>query len=214
MKLNTKVQTLKVMAQTGSFEVGYSINGIDKAMISLSKKLGQTYASRAELSESEMKQAREVILNNLKTGFSFKLDKIYLKNEKNQLDFSGQYEVVPTAKDQPFSFQTQSKFGAELKVSGEMIPVAYSLLSSFLGVEAPEQTQEFQFQVGFENGKLQINKKEVDQGINESILGVLKTVDSNFGLIKEEAPPVVEVAPEVTTEVTSAETITTPKVAK
>jgi hypothetical protein len=190
MKLSTKVKQLKVMAQSGSFEIGYSVNGIDKAMVSLSQKIGKAYASHAELSEEEMKKNQEILLNNLKTGFSFKLDKIFLKNDKNQLDFSGQYEIVPTPTGKDFSFQTQSKFGADLKVSGDLAPMAYSIFGSFLGVQTPEAAKEFQFKAGFENGKLKINDKEVEQGINDSILTVLKNVDANFGLIKEATPAV------------------------
>lgn len=190
VKLNAKVKNINVMAQKGSFEIGYSINGIDKAMVDLSTKLGESYASRAELSQKEIDAAREVLLNNLKSGFSFNIDKVYLKSGNNEVNYTGQFQIVPTPKDKEFSFQTQSKFGFDFKLVGDGVPMAYAAFSSFLGTQAPEAPKELIVKASFENGALKVNDKEVEQGMNESILKGLKNIDVQLGFVKEE--PVVE----------------------
>jgi hypothetical protein len=187
MKLNAKIKNVSVMAQKGSFEIGYSINGIDKAMVDLSTKLGESYASRAELSQKEIDAAREVLLSNLKSGFSFNIDKVYLKSDSNELNYSGQFQIVPTPKDKEFSFQNQSKFGFTFKLAGDGVPMAYAAFSSFLGTQAPEAPKELTIKAQFENGALKINDKEAEQGMNDSILKGLKNIDVQLGFAKEEA---------------------------
>lgn len=186
MKLNAKVKSINVMSQKGSIEFGYSINGIDKEMVDLSTKLGESFASRAELSQKEIDTAREVLLNNFKSGFSFNIDKVYLKTEGNELNYSGKFEIVPTPKNKDFSFQNQTKFGFDFKLVGEGVPMAYAALSSFLGTEAPEAPKELIINASFENGALKINNKEAEQGMNESILNGLKNIDVQLGFAKEE----------------------------
>jgi len=192
MKINAKVQKLNIMGQSAAFEFGYSIHGIDKAMVDLSTKLGETYASRAELSQKDIDAAREVLLNNLKTGFSINIDKAYLKNEKNELNYSAQFQVVPTPKDQEFSFQNQSKFGFDFKVSGDAAPMAYSVFSSFLGTTSPEAPKELHVKASFENGALKINEKNAEPSMNETILKGLKNIDIQLGFAKDESEDVTE----------------------
>jgi hypothetical protein len=187
MKLNAKVKNINVMSQKGAFEIGYSFNGIDKAMVDLSTKLGESYASRADLPQKEIDAAREVLLNNLKSGFSFNIDKVYLKSANNELNYSGQFQIVPTPKDKEFSFQNQTKFGFNFKLVGEGVPMAYAAFSSFSGTQAPEGAKELLIKASFENGKLRINDKDAEQGMNDSILKGLKNIDVQLGFAKDES---------------------------
>ncbi len=231
IKFGTKVKDLTILAQkNSSFEIAYSLKGVDSKMMNVYKNATQAFASGKELSEEDQKNAQQSILDSLKTGFSFNIEKIKFQNETSFFDLVGSYEIVPTKEGEPFSFQKQSKFNGKVEANGELAILANSLFGTLLATQtsepslapvdpgtqtsiAPVETPQapvvqdstkFNLTFNFDNLGLTINENPSQSAASKAILSTLKTVDQRFGLAPKEEPQLIEEVVEPTTAPTPA----------
>ena len=221
VKFGAKVNDLSVMTQkNSSVELAYSLNGIDSRMVGIYKKAAKALAAGGDLSEKDSKEAQAIILDSMKTGFSFNIDKIKFKNETTMIDFSGNYSILPTAEGKQFSFEAQSKLGAKVEAEGDYAVMANSLFGTFFELPPIEaspsqevvpgnETQiptptKFKFSFDFENGKLTVNGTPIQSSASENIINGLKKIDQQFGIaqpeeVKVENAAVVDAQPATST---------------
>lgn len=219
IKFGTKVKDLTILAQkNSSFEIAYSIKGVDAKMMHVYKNATQAFAAGKELSEEDQKNTQQSILDSLKTGFSFNIEKIKFQNETSFFDLSGSYEIVPTKDGDKFSFQKQSKFNGKVEANGELAILANSLFGNLLATSTPESSpaavapgtqasvaqaetaqapvvqdsSKFNLTFNFDNAGLTINEKPSQSVASEAILNTLKTVDERFGLAPKEETQIIE----------------------
>ena len=196
IKFDSKVSELTILNQKkSSFELGYSINGIDNKMMTLYKKATTMYASGINFSEKDQADANITITDSLKSGLSFSIDKIKFKNQDNSIDFNGHYEILPTLLGKDFTISGQSKFGASLTADGELAQMANNLLSQNnklnQDVIPTENPKQFKVSLNYENGIIKVNNGQAVDFLGDIITTGLKNLDLEWGFIKADSPAIL-----------------------
>ncbi len=193
VKFGSKVAALSFLNQKDStFAFAYSLKGIDHRMMNLYKKVTTVYAAGGEFTEKDTKEAQQTLIDSLKTGLVFSIDKILFGNANTKFEFNSTYEIVATPNGKDFSFANQSKFGVKVDAQGEIAQMANSLLIPMLGLEFPPETNQnnnpniFKLNLNYKDGILNINNSPIQNGSNELINSSLKNIDIQLGLAKPE----------------------------
>lgn len=183
-----KIADLNVLTQKNSqIDIAYSINGINNSIIDFYNEAYNSYKTKKEPTKEDTNKINDLILKTLKSGITFNINRIKLKNANNLIDFNGSLEITPAIAERAFLISEHSKILTNLVAEGELAQLGYSAFGSILNLEEGEAIKDNVLKLNFSysDNKGIINGKEAPQEIANAITSSLKQIDLKLGLITE-----------------------------
>lgn len=216
MNVDTKVGSVSGFGQNNlSGELSFSISDINTDTVTLFSKVKKTISKGSEISNTERDEIRNVLTADLLDGFTVSINKLYFKNDKNDINLSLKVGVTPTMPDTKFSLYKNGLLDAALSVKGDLAIPASAIIGTSLGMppmNPANPTQEFVVTAKYKEGVLTVNEATAKPDVLEIFTNGVKAADGELGFEVVDVTPVtvqeekIEVVPEqkTVTEATSA----------
>lgn len=190
----SKVDTFEIMDQKKSrIDIKYSIRNLNKSMMKFYKDFTSKYAVGDEISSEDILEAKNAIINNLKTGISVQIENMQYKTEDSEVQIIGEAKVLPPQENQKSINLVQStNFNLKIKTKGEISEMINTLLLTNIDNQIKDTSPEikkpefiddkFNLDLKYENNVLTINNFQAPTIVNYFIFNWLSTINSELGL--------------------------------
>lgn len=194
MTVNSKVGSVSGFGQKDiGGELSVSINDLNEETLGLFNKIKKAMGKGQDITAQDREEAKTVLNKDLNDGFSVSINKLVVKNEKNELDFSLKLGVSPTNGDNKFSLYKNGLFDSSLSIKGEFAQPIAMVVTSTLGLEAPNpqaSVEEFKVKANYKEGVLTINDATAKPDVLELFTNSVKTADGELGFEVVDVVPV------------------------
>lgn len=194
--LSSKVDTFEIMDQKKSrIDIRYSIKNLNKSMMKFYKDFTSKYAIGDEISADDILEAKNAIIDNLKTGISLQVENMQYQTEDSEVQILGEVKISPPKLEQKnLNLVQNTNFNLKIKTKGEISEMINTLLLTNIDnsnkikdtnpeIKKPEFIDDkFNLDLKYENNVLTINNFQAPTIVNYFIFNWLTTINNELGL--------------------------------